>query len=111
MSGWFMTKICSLFSILISPISALQASVFNICDLVDTALVAAALKVKLEERVHDFQRGLLLGDKSAETQNVCVVVAAGHFRCVGIAHSAARMPFTLFAAMEMPMPVEQTSTP
>ena len=28
---------------MISPISALQASVFNICDLVDTALVATIL--------------------------------------------------------------------
>ena len=66
----------------------------------------------VEEHVHHGLGVLRLGELRAEREHVGVVVRPHQFALPPVqVPSAARIPWTLLAAMDMPTPVEQTRMP
>jgi len=80
-------------------------------DFVEAALVAAAGEGRVEEGLHHCQGSDGRDDACAEGEDVGVVVSRAS-RAVTMSWArAARMPGTLLAAIEIPMPEPQTAIP
>jgi len=81
-------------------------------DFVEAALVAAAQVGRGQEDLNHFDGGFAGDDAATEREHIGIIVFACEARGIRVmGESAARMPGTLLAAMEMPMPEPQTAMP
>ena len=80
-------------------------------DFVDAPLVPSAGKLRVQKFLHDRDGLVLAHDFAASAITLASLCSRARRAVSESCASAARMPSTLLAAMETPMPVPQTRTP